>query len=89
MPKRKDGVGQDHAGAGKPHHFPDAGAHLRLVTVNPAFRAGGLAGAEGTFFESLLHVLHELAALPAQFRAVMPPAEHGYHGPGGFDLVFE
>jgi len=85
MPESHDRMGIEHTWAGVAHHGFDPGAHVRLVAVDRATRAGGLAMPERALLQPVQGVFMQFAAVRAQIRtpAVMVMAVQAKHRPQG------
>ena len=91
MQEREPRVKDEHPGARKSHHLADARPHRGGVTMDGAFRAGGLFLLVGTFVNPPEAVLIELLAVIAQAdgRAVIGATKNLDHGTDGALLSIE
>jgi len=81
MSQRDDGVFIRHSGTGVAHNLTDFLPHLRLITMDRAFRAAAFFFAEGTAFETPGGIAQKRLTVVAQdfLRPVPAGAIHGDH----------
>ena len=66
MFKSQDWVGFEHSRPGETHDLDDLLTHLRLITVDLAFRANAFIGSERTFVEAMAGIFKEVRAFGAE-----------------------
>jgi hypothetical protein len=86
VPQGQHWMAIEHPGTGISHHSPDLLSLLRLVAVDGAFCAGGLALLEGAFLEALPGIRAQSLALCTQavqrcMQAVAVEIDHRLNSP--------